>query len=151
MKNCTYCGKEYADDVSVCPIDGKPVRAIGEADPSPERSQQSPEILAAERRFWDRMTFRQFGILIVRLQALWLLFTAAVEAATYLPTFFSISVASHAALSPGDRLRFFLLVLRIIAHVAVAVFLIQRAETVLSWLVKDLVSESLKKDEKDAT
>jgi hypothetical protein len=25
MKNCSYCGKEYADDVTVCPIDGHPV------------------------------------------------------------------------------------------------------------------------------
>jgi hypothetical protein len=25
MKNCSYCGKEYADDVTVCPLDGEPV------------------------------------------------------------------------------------------------------------------------------
>ena len=79
MKYCTYCGKEYADDVSVCPTDGNPVSVIGEAQhsgPSPE----SQEFLAAERRFWERMTFRQFGILIVRLQAIWCLFNAALGA-----------------------------------------------------------------------
>ena len=25
MKNCEYCGKPYADDVAVCPVDGRPV------------------------------------------------------------------------------------------------------------------------------
>ena len=25
MKNCEYCGKPYADDVAVCPVDGQPV------------------------------------------------------------------------------------------------------------------------------
>jgi hypothetical protein len=25
MKSCHYCGKEYADDVVVCPVDGQPV------------------------------------------------------------------------------------------------------------------------------
>jgi hypothetical protein len=25
MKNCEYCGKQYADDVVVCPVDGQPV------------------------------------------------------------------------------------------------------------------------------
>jgi hypothetical protein len=25
MKSCKYCGKQYADDVAVCPVDGQPV------------------------------------------------------------------------------------------------------------------------------
>ena len=25
MKSCEYCGKQYADDVVVCPVDGQPV------------------------------------------------------------------------------------------------------------------------------
>jgi hypothetical protein len=25
MKRCSYCGKEYTDDVTVCPLDGEPV------------------------------------------------------------------------------------------------------------------------------
>ena len=25
MKNCEYCGRPYADDVAVCPVDGRPV------------------------------------------------------------------------------------------------------------------------------
>jgi hypothetical protein len=28
MKKCTYCGKEYPDDVLLCEIDGKPVEAV---------------------------------------------------------------------------------------------------------------------------
>jgi hypothetical protein len=25
MKSCSYCGKEYADDTTICPLDGQPV------------------------------------------------------------------------------------------------------------------------------
>jgi uncharacterized membrane protein YvbJ len=25
MKRCSYCGKEYTDDVTICPLDGEPV------------------------------------------------------------------------------------------------------------------------------
>lgn len=27
MKSCSYCGKEYADNTTICPLDGKPVIA----------------------------------------------------------------------------------------------------------------------------
>ena len=30
MKRCHYCGKEYADDVAVCPVDGQPVINLAE-------------------------------------------------------------------------------------------------------------------------
>ena len=30
MKRCQYCGKEYADDVAVCPVDGQPVIKLDE-------------------------------------------------------------------------------------------------------------------------
>ena len=29
MKQCAYCGKEYSDEVKVCPIDSEPLRLIG--------------------------------------------------------------------------------------------------------------------------
>ena len=84
------------------------------------------------------MTFRQFAILIVRLQAVWLLFYAVVDV-TYLPRYLNLSssVSSYAALSRAGRLDLLLLILRFLLHVAVAVALIQHAEKVLSWLVKD--------------
>ena len=30
MKNCEYCGRPYADDVAVCPVDGQPVINLAE-------------------------------------------------------------------------------------------------------------------------
>lgn len=29
MKKCTYCGKEYLDEATVCAIDGEPLARIG--------------------------------------------------------------------------------------------------------------------------
>jgi hypothetical protein len=29
MKSCSYCGKEYADDTTICPLDGRPVMEKG--------------------------------------------------------------------------------------------------------------------------
>src|SRR5437762_3033025 len=91
MKHCTYCGKEYPEDLEVCPVDGNALRPTGEAQtsrPLSEGAQQTHTISPAEQRFWERMTFREFAILIVRLQALWLLFPVVVEL-TYLPGYLS--------------------------------------------------------------
>jgi hypothetical protein len=35
MKECTYCGKKYSDEVSVCPMDGHPLRNVINAPPAP--------------------------------------------------------------------------------------------------------------------
>ncbi|MGB6499824.1 MAG: hypothetical protein WBG19_00265 [Thermoplasmata archaeon] len=37
MKKCTYCGKEYSDDVLNCPLDGQPVTAEGTPATAPPR------------------------------------------------------------------------------------------------------------------
>ncbi len=34
MKKCTYCGKEYSDDASVCAIDGEPLRDVVPVPPT---------------------------------------------------------------------------------------------------------------------
>src|SRR6266478_6535209 len=91
MKHCTYCGKEYSDEVEVCPTDGKPLQHAGEqraAEPPPAVVPNRDMISPEERRFWERMTFRQFAILTVRLQAVWLLFYAVIDV-TYLPRYFT--------------------------------------------------------------
>src|SRR5437870_5231560 len=89
MKHCPYCGKEYADDAAVCPIDGNPLERVGAqpTEPPPLDVSSHNAISPAERHFWERMTFRQFAILMVRLQAVWLLFYAVVDV-TYLPRYF---------------------------------------------------------------
>jgi hypothetical protein len=34
MKQCTYCGKEYSDEASVCAIDGQPLKDVLPAPPA---------------------------------------------------------------------------------------------------------------------
>ncbi len=87
------------------------------------------------------MTFRQFGILIIRLQALWLLFAAAVDL-TYLPRYVTrwFEGSSYATVSGDLKRDLALAVFRIVLHVAAAFLVIQYAERLLSWLVKDWVA-----------
>ncbi len=143
MKNCSYCGKEYSDEMEVCPTDGKSLQRAGQVEtpmPGTLKIERHEMVSPEEQRFWRRMTFRQFAILMVRLQAVWLLFYAAVDA-TYLSRYFNLwtTASSYAALSPAGRLDLLMLILRVIMHVAAAVALIQHAEKVLSWLVKDSI------------
>jgi hypothetical protein len=86
------------------------------------------------------MTFRQFTILFLRLQAVWLLFYAAIDV-TYLPPYFIRlnEVSSYSARSPQLGLGFFLALLRIILHVAAALAVIQYSERVVSWFARDWI------------
>ena len=142
MKHCTYCGKEYSDEVEVCPIDGNPVRRVGEAQTPVPVVQGLKIISPQEQRFWERMTFKQFAIVIVRLQAVWL-FVDAAAAATSIPRYFirSGTIAVSSDLSPAMKLELFMLIVRMVLYVAVAMTLIQRSEKILSWLVKDFVAK----------
>ena len=145
MKHCAYCGKEYPDNLEVCPIDGEALRDTGKT-PAPthltDADAQSIVISKAEQHFWERMTFREFAIVIVRLQALWILFPAIVEL-TYLPGYLSaIFPAERFNLLPPDmRHSFELALLRIALRVIVTVLVFQNADRLLSWLAKDLVSK----------
>jgi hypothetical protein len=50
MKQCTYCGKEYSDEASVCAIDGQPLREVISpiaASPPPPVSERQ-QIIDAE-------------------------------------------------------------------------------------------------------
>lgn len=40
MKSCSYCGKEYPDEASVCPVDGQPLRTVTPKAPTPLDSQR---------------------------------------------------------------------------------------------------------------
>lgn len=40
MKSCTYCGKEYPDDISICPTDGEPLRLAVEMQPAPSTEEK---------------------------------------------------------------------------------------------------------------
>ena len=36
MKQCSYCGKEYSDEVVVCPVDGETLQLVGARIPEPQ-------------------------------------------------------------------------------------------------------------------
>lgn len=139
MKKCGYCGLEHPDEATQCVachndlIDAAlPVQSVPKAMMPPE-----------ERRFWEQMTFRQFTILFLRLQAVWLLFYAAIDV-TYLPPYF-IKLNEpllYSSMYSGARLGFFLTLLRIIMHVAAALAAIQYSERLVNWFARDWIQSS---------
>jgi hypothetical protein len=133
MKKCANCGFDNPDEATNCQscstetfVSSSP-EAIGGHIISPE-----------EQYFWDRMTFRQFAILVVRIQALWFFMDALIEA-TYLPRYFESSPLGFTTLSPTARLDLFMLILRITLNVAGGIVCIQFAGRIISWLVKDTI------------
>src|SRR5689334_14396842 len=99
MKTCPNCGLANDDAAAECETchAALPSREddVVEASPGYVMSPQ-------ETRFWERMTLRQLAVLIARLQALWLLFYAALDViylARYLsrwpgPSYYSSLTAS---------------------------------------------------------
>lgn len=104
-------------------------------------------ISAEEQRFWDRMTFRQFAILIIRLQSLWLFLNAILDA-TYLTRYLNLSttLTTFSALTSYGKREFIMLVVRVLINLSAGIVLIQKAEKVLSWMVKDYVGQPSKTD-----
>jgi hypothetical protein len=124
MKKCANCGFESPDEAISCPscstdtfISSAP-EALGHII--------SPE----EQRFWERMTFRQFAIFFIRLQALWLFFYAVIDA-TYLLEYLIPDV--H--LTPHAKM----IAVRVGLHLALAVLCLRYADRIVSWFVKDVI------------
>ena len=140
MRKCPYCGLENGDEAVEC------LTCHTALMPPPASSPPEPKaeyrISAGERRLWERMTFREFALLFLRIQALWLLFNAVVDV-TYLPRYVSrwAQALSHTASSVELGRELFWLIFRIVLHVAAALALIQYGERLLSWLVKDWVAK----------
>ncbi len=133
MKKCTNCGLENLDEATRCETCNMELTAT-----VPETHQPQPTTPLDERRFWDRMNLRQFAVFFMRLQAVWLLFYAVVEL-THIPLYVGTSYTGGLYIHPGARLGFFLLLLRIILYVATALAVIQYADRLVSWLVRDWV------------
>ena len=89
------------------------------------------------------MTFRQFAVFLIRLQALWFIFEA-INYATYLVEYLTPNVhfTRYA----------YLIVLRIVLHVALAIICIRYADRIVSWFVKDIIPKppTISNDEKPA-
>jgi len=138
MKQCTYCGKEYPDELESCPVDAKPLQHIGEP-PLAEVPATAVVTPAADSGIWERLTLRQLGVVVVRLQAVWMFFSAMVDL-TYLPRYFERAgnfAPFFSTLTPAARLELFLHIIRLALHVAGAVLLICYAEKILLWLVRE--------------
>ena len=131
MKKCANCGFESPDEALSCPSCSTDTFI----STSPEALGHiiSPE----EQQFWERMTFREFAILIVRLQALWVLFPVVVEL-TYLPGYLSTFFPSRRfdVLPPDMKQTFYLGLFRIALRIAVGMGAFLYAERLLSWLAK---------------
>lgn len=140
MKKCPYCGLENPEDAAVY------ATCKTELDPRPSAPvtpRELPEykISPDEQRFWDKMTFRQFAVIVIRIQSLWLFFYAALDL-TYLPRYFPPTgyLGTHPSLTTAGTIEVTMTILRIALNVAAGVFLIQKTERILTWLVKDCIS-----------
>lgn len=137
MKKCANCNHDNQDDAVNC--ESCTTAAFVGSSPG---IYGGHIITPAEARFWERMTFRQFAILFVRMQAIWFFFYAIFDA-TYLPRYLSFSpfgiYASFNSLSSTGQLELFLMIVRVLMYAAAGVACIQFADRILSWLVKDSI------------
>jgi len=140
MKKCIYCGLENADDAVMCTTCH--TEFVSSSSPPPPALSNEYLISPEEWRFWNRMTFRQFSVVIVRLTALWCFFEAALEATSLVRY---MLVLPYLLTSPryGSPFQsdFYMLVIRAGIYVIAGFALIFNAEKLLSWLVKDAVQK----------
>ena len=134
MKKCVNCGFESADEAVRCPTCS--TDTFTSTSPEALGHIISPE----EQRFWERMTFRQFAVFIIRLQALWLLFSSVIEATHLLPY-----LMAHQRFSTYP----FLILLRGALYLAFAIICLRYAERIVSWFVKDIIPKPLNKSDDD--
>jgi hypothetical protein len=137
MKTCLNCDQENQDDATSCQSCGTTTfvstspAAIG-----------GHIITPAEKRFWERMTFRQFGVLLIRMQALWFV-VAGVKDAVYLPRYFERLHEAAGSMGYSDaRQSVFLALVTILINIAGAVVCIQFADKIVSWLMKDFIPKT---------
>ena len=135
MKTCMNCGAENQDDATSC----QSCNTSTFVSSSPEATG-GHIISPAEQRFWERMTFRQFAVVFIRMQAIWFFFYAILDV-TYLGPYL-LRLTDILSSSPdyaASRRSLFWLVLRMMLNLAGAMACIQYAERMVSRLVKDLI------------
>jgi hypothetical protein len=138
MKKCSFCGLENPDEATQCTTCHTAL--IESSGPAQSKPKTEPVMPPEERRFWEHMTFRQFTVLFLRLQAVWLLFYAVIDV-TYLPPYFARlnDASSFSASASAARLSFFLALLRVMLNVAAALAVIQYSERIVSWFARDWI------------
>jgi hypothetical protein len=124
MKKCANCDFESPDEAISCPSCS--TDAFVSSSPEALGHIISPQ----EERFWERMKFRQFAVFLIRLQALWLLFYAVIDA-TYLVDYLPPQV--HFTIHGR------MMVVRVAMHVGLAFICLQYADRIISWFVKDII------------
>ena len=134
MKKCVNCGFESPDEAISCPSCS--TDTFTSASPEALGHIISPE----EQHFWERMTFRQFAVFLIRLQVLWLIFGTVVEATYLLPY-----------LMPGSHFtRYaFLILIRGALYLALAIICLRYADRIVSWFVKDIIPKTPTKSDDD--
>ncbi len=141
MKKCVYCGLENADDAVMCATcHTEFVPTPGGLPPALRNEYMiSPE----EWRYWHRMTFRQFAVVIVRLAGLWCFFTAALESSSlvqYMAVMpFFMPNARGIPSYPYALVQLFVPLLRVGVCVIAGFILFSNGERILSWLVRSAV------------
>jgi hypothetical protein len=135
VKNCLSCGAENADDTAHCTTCG-----TGTFVGSPYETAGGHTILPAEKSFWDHMDFHQCAVVIIRVEALWLLFNALLLA-THLPPYFDV-VGGSLSVVPGLEFSMSLDVLRIVLSVAVAIVCFKYSARIVRWFFHDLIKPS---------
>jgi len=133
MKKCPYCGLENSDEAQQC--------TTCHTELVPPAESSTAEVMSAEeQRFWAHLTLRDFAILIVRLQALWVLFPVIAEL-TYLPGYLSVIFPARRfdLLPPDMKQTFYLALLRIVLRAGVGIGAFVYADRLLSWLARGLI------------
>jgi hypothetical protein len=139
MKKCSYCGLEYPDEANQCAVCHTSLETPSSL--APEAGLVEHVISPEEKRFWEKMTFRQLALVLTRLQALFFFFYATLDV-TYLPGYLrgTTGYKSYTPLYLQVSLTQYLALLRIVMNVCMGLALALWSERILSWLVKDLVS-----------
>jgi hypothetical protein len=134
MKKCANCGLDCSNEAINCPACS--------TDTFVSATQQAfgHTISPGEARFWERMTFRQFAVFLIRLQALWFIFDA-INYATYLTDY----------LNPSSHFTRYawMIVFRGVLHLAMAIICIRYADWIVSWFVKDIIPKLPTKSDDD--
>jgi len=134
MKKCANCGLESSDETISCPS------CSTDTFVSETPQQFGHTISPAEARFWERMTFRQFAVVLIRVQAIWMIFNG-VEFLTYLQSYWT-TLGRYSPGVPGyieARHSFFWALFRLAWHIAGAVVCIRYADRIVSWFVRDII------------